>query len=179
MSLQKDFDFVQKIAEQFFKRVHIKKTLKTIDECSMTGWEKWLQIELASFLQDHPEVKAWWRESSYQLDKRVIASRKKCAVDFLVHEKAKHSHMAIELKQTKSATACIQGMLKDKRKIQSIKGAEYDIRSVWCIGVHHSVGEDEVSRLVNYYSDKAKRHINKKHFSSKRIGNSKYCFTIF
>jgi hypothetical protein len=179
MAIQHDFEFIKSIAAEFFKRSHIKKTLKQIDECAMTGWEKWLQIEVAAFLQDHKNVKAWWRESSYSLDTRLVASRRTCAVDFLIHERAKHSHMAVELKQINSPTACVKGMLKDKKKIQSIKSVKYDIRSVWCIGVHKDVHAAEVSRLVTYYSDVAGVQINKKFLCTEKIGHSAYNYTIF
>lgn len=179
MKLKKDFDFIASLASDFFQRAHIKKTLRAIDESAMTGWEKWIQIELAAFLEGRDDIKAWWRESGYELDGRVAASRRKCAVDFLVHQKWKQSHMAVELKQVNSPTACVQGMLKDKKKIQGIKSAKYDIRSVWCVGVHRVAEPDEVLRLVAYYGSKLKFPINAKLLHTERIGYSSYMFTVF
>lgn len=179
MGLKKDFDFVREVSSDFFKKSHIKKTLSAIDECTMTGWEKWLQIELSAFMQDRQDIKAWWRESSYELDKRVAASRNKCAVDFLVHQKWKQSHMAIEIKQVNSVSSCIQAMIRDKVKIQSIKAAKYDIRSVWCIGVHRKCEEEEVERLIAYYGSKLKYDIDSKLQATKRIGYSPFMFTVF
>ncbi len=179
MAIKQDFDFITTLSSKFFQRAHIKTTLKTIDECSMTGWEKWLQIELAAFLQAYPEIKAWWRESSYELDKRVVAARKKCAVDFLVHQKGKQSHLALELKQVSSPTACVQGMLRDKKKIQSIKSAKYDIRSIWCVGVHRVCESEEVARLAAYYGSKLKSPVDSSLMYSKRIGHSPFMFTVF
>lgn len=179
MGLKQDFEFMHDLATSFFQRSHIKKTLKAVDASAMSGWEKWLQIELAAFIQDQPNIKAWWRESSYELDQRVVASRKKCAVDFLIHQKWKQSHMALELKQVNSATACVQGMLRDKRKIQSIKAGKYDIRSAWCIGVHRVCDQAEVARLVAYYGSKMKHPINSKLQISERVGYSPFMFTLF
>lgn len=179
MAFKKDFEFIASLSSDFFQRAHIKKTLKAIDDSKMTGWEKWLQIELAAFLEARGDIKAWWRESSYDLDKRVVESRKRCAVDFLVHQKWKQSHMALELKQVNSPTACVQGMIRDKKKIQGIKSTKYDIRSVWCVGVHRVVESGEVERLVAYYGSKLKSLVNPKFLFTERIGYSSYMFTIF
>ncbi|MFG6467533.1 hypothetical protein [Roseateles sp. BYS87W] len=179
MALKKDFEFIASLSSDFFQRAHIKKTLKAINDSEMTGWEKWLQIELAAFLEARDDIKAWWRESSYEMDKRLVESRKRCAVDFLVHQKWKQSHMALELKQVNSPTACVQGMIRDKKKIDGIKSAKYDIRSVWCVGVHRAVDPAEVARLVAYYGSKLNSPVNPKLLSTERIGYSPYMFTIF
>lgn len=57
MSEQKDLDFLLSISQPFFKQIHIKKTLVAIREENITGWEKWLQIEFATFLRNHRLVK--------------------------------------------------------------------------------------------------------------------------
>lgn len=179
MTIKKDFEFVSTLSSEFFQRAHIKRTLKAISDSEMTGWEKWIQIELAAYVNARDDIKAWWRESSYEIDGRVVESRKKCAVDFLVHQKWKQSHLAVELKQVNSPGACVQGMLRDKKKIQSIKSAKYDIRSAWCVGVHRFVEPDEVRRLAAYYASKLKCPVNSKLLSTERIGYSPYMFTVF
>lgn len=179
MTLKHDFKFIITLSSDFFQRAHIKRSLKAIDASKMTGWEKWLQIELATYLDTRADIKTWWRESSYEIDGRVAESRKKCAVDFLVHQKRKQSHMALELKQVNSPTACVQGMLRDKKKIDSIKTTKYDIRSVWCVGVHRCAEMDEVKRLVAYYSSKLKSPVNSTFLFTERIGYSPYMFTVF
>lgn len=179
MALKNDFDFIATLADEFFRRAHVKRILRAIDESAMKGWEKWLQIEFASFLGTHEGVRAWWRESKYDLDQRVLDSRKTCAVDFLVREKRKQSHMALELKQANSPNGCIKGMLRDKRKIASIKYAKFDIRSVWCLGVHRAEDPNEIRRLTNYHSDKMKTAIKSALFVSKTIGKTSYAYTIF
>lgn len=179
MALKQDFEFITSLTSEFLQRAHIKKTLKAINDCEMSGWEKWLQIELSAFLETRDDIRAWWRESSYEIDKRVAESRKSCAVDFLIHQKWKQSHMALELKQVNSPTACIQGMIKDKKKIETIKTAKYDIRSVWCLGVHRAIESDEVKRLAAYYGSKLKSPVNSKLLVTERIGYSPYMFTVF
>lgn len=179
MALKQDFRFITSLSSDFLQRAHIKKTLGSIDDCKMTGWEKWLQIELAAFLETREDIKTWWRESSYEIDKRVVESRKRCTVDFLIHQKWKQSHMALEIKQVNSPTVCIQGMIKDKKKIETIKTAKYDIRSVWCIGVHRVTEVSEVERLVAYYGSKLMSPVNSKLLLTEQIGYSPYMFTVF
>lgn len=179
MSANQDFKFIASLADGFFRRPHVKRTLVSIDQSSMTGWEKWLQIEFATYLGSHESVKAWWRESKYELDQRVLASRNTCAVDFLIHEKWKQSHMALELKQIGSANGCVKSMLRDKKKIAAIKYAKFDIRSVWCLGVHRAADSSEVRRLHTYHADKIKIPTNHAHFTTKHIGRTGYAYTVF
>ena len=84
MSDKQDFEFMTRLADEFFREKHVGKMLKTFSEAHMTGWEKWLQIEFAAFLSVHENVTYWWRESRYQIDQRIRDSRKVCAVDFLI-----------------------------------------------------------------------------------------------
>lgn len=135
-AISQDLEFLKALVEDFFRRARIRSTLAAIRAESITGWEKWLQIEFASFIRQHAEVKGWSRESSYQLDQRVAEARSKCAVDFIIHQKRKHSHLAVEMKQIKSPSSCVNAMIKDIKKLHSIRRSEFDIRSVWCIGVH-------------------------------------------
>ena len=180
MTLKRDHAFVSGLAAEFFKKPHIRHVLSAIDEFSVTGWEKWLQIEFAAFLGSHDGVRGWWRESSYELDQRLVASRRTCAVDFLICEQNKRSHLALEIKKGRSPDACIQGMLKDKKKIAAIKKTKFDIRSVWCLGVHTWVDSEEVVRLTNYHASKLKTAIKPQLMTaSKRIGRTQHVFTIF
>ena len=179
MSEKQDFQFIYEISKSFFKKAHVKKTLAAIDADYVTGWEKWLQIEFATFLREHPDIRAWWRESKFEIDKRVLAFRSRCAVDFLVHQKSKQSHFALELKQRNSPSGCVKGMLQDRRKIAAIKYRDYDIRSVWCLGVHRVQTPEEVLRLLRYYSDKMKISIKPENAITEAIGQTGYSFTIF
>lgn len=173
-----DLKFVNSLATQFFKSKHLRQTLVAINEDSITGWEKWLQIEFATFLRQHESVKAWGRESQYKLDGRVAKVRKTCAVDFIIHQRAKHSHVALEIKQIRSPARCIGGMLKDIKKLYRIRKSEYDIRSVWCLGIHNEISPREALREVNYYSSKLGIEINTSHVVSEKIGRTGFSFTL-
>lgn len=179
MTLKADFEFVQGLVQDFFASRHLRRTLVAIEADEISGWEKWLQIELAQFFREHDQIKAWWRESSYKLDRRVAQSRTQCAVDFLLHQARKQSHMALEVKQVDSVNNCVAGMLLDRRKISRIRGGVYDIRSVWCLGIHKAASQDEVRRKLVYHADRLEVEYNDKFFDSRRIGRTGYSYTLF
>lgn len=97
----------------------------------------------------------------------------------MIREKWKQSHIALELKQANSPNSCIKGMLRDKKKIAAIKYAKFDIRSVWCLGVHRAEDPSEIRRLTNYHADKMKTSIAPALFVSKTIGQTGYAYSIF
>lgn len=177
-SLKQDLEFLQSIFDPFFRQNHVKKTLASIKEDSITGWEKWLQIEISSFLRQHEKVKRWVRESPYALDQRVAQSRTKCAVDFIIHQKHKHSHLALEVKQVNSPASCINAMTKDVKKMISIRGSEFDIRSVWCLGVHNNETLETIHREINYYSNKHNVEIDTNLTYTAKIGLSGFSYTL-
>lgn len=179
MSEVKDLEFLISVVKPFFKQAHIKKTLAAIHEDKITGWEKWLQIEFASFVREHESVKAWGRESRYKLDQRMTRNKLTCSVDFILHQRNKHSHMAVEMKQVNAMTSCVAAMLRDVKKLQKIKGAEYDIRSVWCLGIHKRALIADVRREALYYASKHGIEINEDFIVSERIGRTEYSFTVF
>lgn len=109
----KDLEFLASLADDFFSQRSIRKTLSVIYEEEISGWEKWLQVEFASFVHDHEDIKAWGRETPYSTDKRITKARERCAVDFILHQKYKQSHLALELKQIDSIARCTQAMIKD------------------------------------------------------------------
>ena len=174
-----DLTFLDSLFSAFFKRKAIKDTLAAIREDSIRGWEKWLQIELAVYLRKHKEVKAWGRETQYLLDKRVAKVRSKCAIDFIIHQTRKHSHLAVEIKQLNATKSCIDRMLRDMRKMNKIRGSEFDIRSVWCLGIHNATDADEVLRKVGYYAGELQVEIDPKLVVTRPIGRTGYSYTLF
>ena len=177
-AIAQDLEFLKSVAEPFFGRAQIRRTLVAIREESITGWEKWLQIEFASFIRQHDDVKGWSRESSYQLDQRVAKARSKCAVDFIIHQKRKHSHLAVEMKQVRSPSSCVNAMIKDIKKLHKIRRSEFDIRSVWCIGVHDRHPPEDIQREALYYGSKYGVDIEANLVYSNKIGQTGYSYTL-
>lgn len=65
-----DSAYILDILEQFFKDKEIKKKFQIIQNSNITGWEIWLQIEFAYFLNGLEGSPEWYRESSYEYDRR-------------------------------------------------------------------------------------------------------------
>lgn len=173
-----DFDFVSQLADGFFSRKSLKDTLNAVSEFEISGWENWLQIEFAKYCKSHAEVSEWGRELRYELDRRVSRNKATCAIDFLIRQKHKHSPMGIEIKQMRSAVACIKAMLDDKAKVRRIKLSHDDLRGVWCVGVHQC-SEKSVPNLVKFWAEERGIDINPSEIFSKRIGRTNFCVTLF
>ena len=62
MTTKRDLQFLEKLFLSFFKPPHVRKTLFAINESGITGWEKWLQVELATHLLRRSDVRSWDRE---------------------------------------------------------------------------------------------------------------------
>jgi hypothetical protein len=178
MSDQKDLDFLRSVVRPFFKQAHVKKTLLAIFEEKITGWEKWLQIELATYLREHESIKNWGREVQHKLDKRSAKSKNSCAIDFVIHQKHKHSNLALEIKQGKSMAGCVQGMLRDLLKVNKIKNSQFESRGVWCLGIHPAAIESEVFAEVRYYAQRQGLMLNEKCIATEKIGKTGFSFTV-
>jgi hypothetical protein len=174
----RDFEFVTELATQFFAQRSVRRTLLVIREQRITGWEKWLQVEFAAFIQDHENVKAWGREALFGMDKRVEKARIRCAVDFIVHQKFKQSYFALEMKQIDSVSRCTRAMISDIAKMLTIKRSEFDIRIVWSLGVHQVAKPADVLRELNYHADASRIEFTQSLAITLPIGRTGYSFSI-
>lgn len=174
-----DFEFMKSLTVDFFKKKSIKDTIAIIEESEIKGWEKWLQIEFSKFINDRENISAWDRECRYALDKRSSKNKSACSVDFSVKQKHKQSWLAIELKQINSAASCIKSMHTDILKIYKIKGSQDDIRTIWCIGVHYHEDDLKIKSIIAKYSTFHEIKLNHDHMMTKKIGKTKYAFTLF
>lgn len=174
-----DFEFLSNLFDKFFSQKYIRNRLNLIEKRNITGWEIWLQVELAFFLDEHENVMEWMREISCSTDRRVEKLKAKGIIDFWVREKNKSTEtmIAIELKQSQSAKSCITAMIKDLNKFYSLKPSEYDyIRTFWCIGVHLQVQEKTCLDYIN--ANKEGYEFDPNHLLSKNIKGTNFSFTI-
>jgi uncharacterized membrane protein len=179
MSIEaRDLDFLTDLATEFFAQRSIRRTLQVISDQSISGWEKWMQVEFAAFIHDHDNVKAWSRETPYSTDQRIEKARRRCAVDFIVHQKYKQSHLALEIKQVKSVSRCARAMVEDIVKMLTIRRSEFDIRSVWCLGVHQAASESEVLRELKYHADELRFNLSENLVATRSIGRTGYSFSL-
>lgn len=177
--LNGDFEFLSNLFDKFFTQKGIRDRLNLIEEKNITGWEIWLQVELAFFLDVQENVTDWLREVPCSTDRRVEKLKAKGIIDFWLREKNKSSEMmiAVELKQAKSAKRCISAMIKDLNKFHSLKPSEHScIRTFWCVGIHLEETEDKCLEYIN--ENKEGYEFNQNHLLSRSIKGTKFSFTI-
>ncbi len=176
-----DFGFIFELATEFFNKEHIIQRMSLIENKEISGWEIWLQVEFAMFLEGHLEVDEWIREFQYSMDRRSSKNKKFMAIDFLVRKRRARlgQYIAIEVKQNKSAASCINGMMKDVCKISLVKGSEDDIRSMWSLGVHQLLLQEDLENLVKEYAEKHQVELASNCIKTIRIGDTNLAFTVF
>jgi hypothetical protein len=134
--MQKDFETIKNALSQIFKK---KDHFQYFTEKNMTGWEKWLQIELALQLNQIGESKIE-DPFFYHMGKlRPMSKNKfeKCFIDltFRVKNSQRKTIGAIELKVTKSQNG-LKAAFSDLYKISAIKTTNWKFRSVTAILIH-------------------------------------------
>jgi hypothetical protein len=178
--MKKDFELLNDILNEFVSQKSIQNRLNIIDECEITGWEIWFQIEFATFLNTHAGISEWYREESYSLDKRKSKNKHKMKVDFLIRQKntKKDKYIAIELKQHSNPFRCIDNMLKDIVKISTARESYTDFRSYWCIGIHPREDKKMLKAKILQTSEK-KDICLYNYMEIKYIPNTNFAYTIF
>ncbi|CAH8242605.1 hypothetical protein ACP43V_14285 [Vibrio genomosp. F10 str. 9ZC157] len=176
-----DFQFINELATDFFSQQYIIERLSLIENNELTGWEIWLQVEFAMFLETQLLVDEWVREFQYSMDRRISKNQKFMAIDFLIRKKHARlgQYIALEIKQNLSAASCIAGMMKDVCKISQVKGSEDDIRTMWSLGVHPFIPQVQLETLVNEYAESYDVELASGCISTNQIGNTKFAFTVF
>jgi len=179
--MKKDFQFVESTMQEFFEQEEIQTKLNQILEHDLTGWEIWLQIELALFLKKQPGIAESYRECTYTIDRRKTKKKYSIAVDFLIRRKnyTKDYFIGIEIKQNQSAISCISNMLDDATKVANIRGSEDDMRSLWNVGIHPEFDSTELKREIERLSVEKDVELVKNCLSIKKIPNTEFSFTIF
>lgn len=141
-----DSAYILDILEQFFKDKEIKKKFQIIQNSNITGWEIWLQIEFAYFLNRLEGSPEWYRESSYEYDRRKEKIKLRLKPDFLIRKKGwkLDQYIALEFKQDMKPVSCLKKMLVDIDKCSKVKKSNDNIRSVWTLGIFYTENISEV-----------------------------------
>ena len=179
--IKDDFKFVVEIIKSFFEQEDIKRRIQLIEDKSITGWEIWLQVEIAVYLEDHKLVKDMFREYQYRVDRRKTKEKSYMAIDFIFRKKgaARDKYIALEIKQNRSTSSCLRGMMVDINKISLVKNSEDDIRSMWSLGIHPLEDSDELKEKVNQYAFDFDIGLEENCFHTQKINQSNLAFTIF
>lgn len=149
---KEDFNFISQLAQDFFDQDEIIRKLLLFKnkKLAIKGWEIWFQVEFALFLQNHPLVAEVEREKKFKMDLRKSKDKVSCSIDFFLRQKHKHTSIPLELKQDALAANCIRNMLKDIGKFEKIRSANFPTnRSLWCLGVHETVTDEHITRLIH------------------------------
>ncbi|MGR5209723.1 hypothetical protein ACPV4A_04200 [Vibrio rotiferianus] len=178
--MKRDFDFVRELVEEFFKQKHIQKRFKHIEDNKITGWEIWFQIEFSVFIDSHILVSQWDREFPYSIDRRSARHRKNMLIDFVIRKKhaALDQYIALEIKQNLSVSSCIRGMMEDICKVWLVKSSEDDLRSMWCLGIHPTIDDDELFIQIDDYANEFGIALPKSCIMSQNIKGTNLSFTL-
>lgn len=177
-----DFDFTFDVLASFFKRAKVQRALQSIEDMEVTGWEKWWQIELALYMDEHPDVAEWDMEEPFFTDRRTSAQKDFVAVDLCFRRKKQSSDSLIflELKQDVDWRRCVNNMMRDAEKIYSCQSRSHSgaaIRNFFVAGVHPSEAKAEVR---DYILDRAEKlEIDVDLVDSKFIPNTNFSVTLF
>ena len=176
-----DFEFVVELLAEFFSRKRIQNTLVQIWDTEVTGWEKWWQIELAMFLDEHEDITEWNMEEEFHTDLRTSVTKDFMALDICFRRKrfvANH-FVFLELKQDLNWKRCIGSMLSDAEKFgtsktRSIEGRQ--VRSFWLVGVHPGNSKSEVHDYIEEAT--SRRDVDWRAMETRFIGGTPYVFTV-
>lgn len=171
-----DLRFVTSVVDGFFRKPLVRKKLKIIREKGITGWEKWAQVELGIFLDDHESVMQAGREEMFEVDQRK-SNRSTAFIDFVFRKKncAKDLLLGVELKQSDSFTTCLSKMIEDANKLYALKGKT--LRECYLLGIHNKENPDKVIECI---WEKCGTFLpSKKRIISQPIGFTGYSYTIF
>lgn len=179
--IKRDFEFVAQLAEQFFGQKHIQKRLRLIENNEITGWEVWLQVEFSVFIDSHIDIAEWEREFQYSIDRRSARHRQHMAIDFVFRKKRTSvgQYIALELKQNIEASSCIRGMMEDVCKVSLVKSSEDDLRSMWSLGVHTRIDNDQMLTIIENYAEQYDVELEQGCVISKPVSKTNLAYTVF
>ncbi len=177
--IQKDFDFIIGLKEEFFSQRKIQHALSVIERNGITAWETWWQVEFATFLSLHKDGHEWHREHQIDVDRRKDKEKSRLIADFTIRPKnhAKDRFILLELKQNSSVTTCITNMAKDVLKVDKAKASSIEQRSFWSVGLHPKESKKKVRMTVEDTADNY--GIELFDVYTKFILNTGFAFTIF
>ena len=167
--MNRDFEYLELLLEDFFSQNDLTKKLASISESPLiTGWVNWLQIEFALFLDAHETQPEWKREAEFEMDLRKEKEKQTMKADFIIRKKGwkKDMFLALEMKQAKSPKQCVNLMIKDLHKVSKIKKSTDNMRSLWILGIFETSENASISSSeLEDYEIVIHKKINNTNFS--------------
>lgn len=182
-----DFSYVRDRVNEFFGRRGVQRALGLIDELGITGWEKWWQIEFASWLADHDQIAEWVMEEIFNTDLRLKTEKNSIAIDlgFRMKGFSTKEMLFLELKQNNNWRRCIENMLVDVEKVYSAQKYSVSnglmIRNFFVVGIYPT---DETTKksVHDYIQQRATEldiPIERECLHTKFVADSPYSVTVF
>jgi hypothetical protein len=151
-----DHRYVRDRIEEFFGRRSVGRCLNQIDEIGITGWEKWWQVEFATWLADHDKIGDWVMEEEFLTDLRKSSGKERIAIDlgFRMKGFSTQEMLFLELKQNGDAYRCIDNMLVDVEKVQCAQKRSISndlmIRNFFVVGLYRTPSDAGKADLRDY-----------------------------
>ncbi len=182
-----DFQYVRDRINEFFGRRTIGRSLALIDELGITGWEKWWQVEFATWLADHDQISEWVMEEVFNTDLRKKTNKNSIAIDlgFRMKGFSTKEMIFLELKQNNDIIKCIDNMLTDAEKVftaQTYSESGLMIRNFFVVGVYPTPSDAQKADVHDYIADKAEElniPVERSNIHTKFIPESPYSVTLF
>ncbi|WP_288357019.1 hypothetical protein [uncultured Pseudomonas sp.] len=176
-----DFDFVSSILEEFFDRRKLRNSLSIIHDQEITGWEVWIQIELANFLSEHITMPQWCRELPLEFDYRREKTKWHFKPDFILRKKGWRldQYVALEIKQHHQAGNCITNMIADLAKVAKMRKSEIYLKSAWALGIFHTSPDTDALAAIEAKLVDAGLEYHESVVLVKKIRGTPFTFALF
>jgi len=102
--------------------------------------------------------------------------------DFLLRKKhwPLDSYIALEVKQNRDPTRCVNNMIDDLVKSAKIKRSQLDLRSFWTLGITRTIDTERLNELIDRYLDMKyyQTKSREKHVLLQPIEQTPFCWII-
>ncbi|MDD2865381.1 MAG: hypothetical protein PHC99_11775 [Methylococcales bacterium] len=138
--MRQDFQYLAELIDEFFSDEHITKRFDFIKVQKISGWETWLQIEFANFLNEHSTEPEWARETTLSYDGRKEKEKWLCRPDFIIRKKrtSLNTYVMLEIKQAPSPAECMKLIWGDIEKMSKIRKSELNTRLKCGLAIFHA-----------------------------------------
>ena len=182
-----DFLFTRDHISQFFDRGAVRSALDLISEVGITGWEKWWQVEFATWLAENDGIGDWVMEEKFLTDLRRNGKKDSVAIDigFRLKGFSTKEMLFLELKQNPNWQQFIKNMLLDIEKVGSAQTYSVEnkfmIRNFFVVGVYPT-GNTTKKDVHDYIQDRADEleiSVEREHIFTKFIQGTLFSVTMF
>ncbi len=185
--LRADFGHVTSKIGAFFDRSTVQSALARITKQEVTGWERWWQIELGTWLGEQHLIGEWVMEEPFEVDARHGSGKTSMLIDigFRLKNHSTEEWIFLELKQNRSWRTCINNMLSDVEKVNTAKKRSTAnglmIRNFFAVGIHpfEETSKAEVKDHIEKGCEDRGLEVHRELIWCKKIKGVDRCVTFF